>query len=314
MTDEPKVSIISPCYNGENYLHNFLESLIIQDYGNIVFYFVDDGSTDNTKDIFYSYIPKLEAKGWFVKYIFKENGGIASAINAALPLISGKYLIWPDCDDILYPNHISEKVKYMDENPEYGIAYCDIDIVKISDIENIIKTNDLGKYHKNAFNNILNNRLWVYAPIGVIVRCTALDDVIPNREIPNCKGAQNCQIQMPVLYKYKCGYINQSLGKYVLHSDSHSRINSKKFLNRRIQIIEVYIATILTLRYATKFEKFIFILITLKTNILMIISHYLMKIFSIKNKKKRVIITIFGIKIKISKTKNFNLEQIPRHD
>lgn len=301
MTDEPKVSIISPCYNGEKYLHNFLESLILQNYSNVEFYFVDDGSTDNTKDIFYSYIPKLEEKGWFVKYIFKENGGIASAINVALPLILGKYFIWPDSDDILYPNHIAEKVKYMEENQEYGIAYCDIDNVKISDIENIIKTNDLGKNHKNAFNNILNNRLWVYAPIGVIVRCIALDDVIPDRKIPDCQGGQNCQIQMPILYKYKCGYINQSLGKYVIRSDSHSRTNQSRFLKRRIQLIEIWIATILTLRYATKFEKFRFILTALKTNILMIISHYLMKIFSIKNKKKRIIITILGIKIKLRK-------------
>ena len=45
----PKVSIISPCYNGERYLNRFFDSLLIQNYKNVEFIFVDDGSTDNTK-------------------------------------------------------------------------------------------------------------------------------------------------------------------------------------------------------------------------------------------------------------------------
>ena len=48
---EPKVSLISPCHNGENYLTRFLDSLLVQTYTNVEFIFVDDGSTDKTSDI-----------------------------------------------------------------------------------------------------------------------------------------------------------------------------------------------------------------------------------------------------------------------
>ena len=153
----PKVSIITPCYNGEKHLEYFLNSLLTQDYFNVEFFFVDDGSTDNTKEIFYSYIPKLEEKGWNVKYIYKGNGGAASAINAALPLISGKYFIWPDSDDILYPNHISEKVKYMEQYPEYAIAYAISDIIKFENrdkITGIYESDFLAMGFKISIQNI----------------------------------------------------------------------------------------------------------------------------------------------------------------
>lgn len=60
---EPKVSLISPCYNGERYLSHFLDSLLLQNYNNVEFIFVDDGSTDKTREVFESYRKGLENKG-----------------------------------------------------------------------------------------------------------------------------------------------------------------------------------------------------------------------------------------------------------
>lgn len=47
-----KVSIISPCYNGAGYLARFLDSLMQQDYADVEFIFVNDGSTDDTENVF----------------------------------------------------------------------------------------------------------------------------------------------------------------------------------------------------------------------------------------------------------------------
>lgn len=48
-----KVSIISPCYNGAGYLARFLDSLMQQDYADVEFIFVNDGSTDDTENVFF---------------------------------------------------------------------------------------------------------------------------------------------------------------------------------------------------------------------------------------------------------------------
>ena len=297
--EKPKVSFITPCNNGEKYLENFLSSLLEQEYNNVELFFVDDGSTDKTKDIFSSYIPRLEEKGWQVKYIYKENGGAASAINVALPLITGKYLIWPDSDDVLYPTSISERVKFLEEHPEYGIVSSPIDVVKENKPDIIVKIWGFP-VDDEMFKHTLNEEHIIWT-LGNMVRTEVLFDTIPNKKIPECQGGQNCQILMPIFYKYRCGYIDKPLAKYVVHSDSHSRTNQKKFLKRRMQMIEIWIKTILTLRYAGKFEKFNYILQVLFRNFIRIIKHYLSLIYSIKTTKERIIITILGVKIKFKK-------------
>lgn len=119
-----KVSIISPCYNGAGYLARFLDSLMQQDYADVEFIFVNDGSTDDTENVFSAYRPRLEAKGWKVVYIKQENAGQAAALSAGLKVFTGEYLMWPDSDDILYAGHIAKKVALMEENPAAGIGFC----------------------------------------------------------------------------------------------------------------------------------------------------------------------------------------------
>ena len=152
--DKPKCTIISPCFNGEEYLENFLESLFIQTYTNVEFIFVNDGSTDKTEHIYYKYKTKLEDKGWTCKYIYQNNAGQAQAINTALKYVSGKYLIWPDSDDILYKNHIQEKIEFMEKNKEYGIAYCFIDDVYANNLDKIVHVRNIIPDNK-GFKNIL---------------------------------------------------------------------------------------------------------------------------------------------------------------
>ncbi len=69
-----KVSIIIPVYNGEKYIKESIESALNQTYTNIEIIVVNDGSKDNTDEICKSYGNKI-------KYIKKENGGVATALN-----------------------------------------------------------------------------------------------------------------------------------------------------------------------------------------------------------------------------------------
>ncbi len=60
---KPLVSIITPCYNGEKTAHRMIESVLAQTYSPIEYIFINDGSTDNTEELFNSYLPKFEEKG-----------------------------------------------------------------------------------------------------------------------------------------------------------------------------------------------------------------------------------------------------------
>ena len=255
--DAPKVTLISPCYNGEQYIRPFLDSLCQQDYSNVEFIFVNDGSTDKTEDVFMSYKPQLEEKGWTVLYIKQENAGQAAAINQGLKIFTGKYLIFPDSDDILYSNHISEKVKYMEKHPQYGIAYCNVDYVPEENLESIFYTKSIYStvLQKRVFEGLIKDKNVLWEPIGNIVRASVFLEVVPDRHIYEGRGGQNCQIQMPLVHKHPYGCLNKSLCKYVIRASSHCRTASKDYDRRIKDFTDIYLNTITSLTTADEEEK-----------------------------------------------------------
>lgn len=92
---EPKVSIIVPIYNVENYLRRCLDSLLSQSLREIEIIAVNDGSTDNSLEILEEYAQKDKR----IFLIDKENGGVSSARNEGLLATKGQYIGFVDPDD-----------------------------------------------------------------------------------------------------------------------------------------------------------------------------------------------------------------------
>lgn len=106
MKDSIIVSIIIPCYNQANYLPVSLESVLKQTYPNWECIIVNDGATDNTKQIAEEWCEKDDR----FKYIEKENGGLSSARNAGLNIASGDYIQFLDADDCLMPTKFEDSL------------------------------------------------------------------------------------------------------------------------------------------------------------------------------------------------------------
>lgn len=97
MEKEGLVSIIVPVYNVEEYLHECIDSVLIQTYKNFELILVDDGSTDCSKEICESYAEKDPR----IKVVGQTNGGASSARNTGLRNASGEYIYFLDSDDWL---------------------------------------------------------------------------------------------------------------------------------------------------------------------------------------------------------------------
>lgn len=95
----PLISFVVPVFNVEEYLEQCVSSILNQTYRNIEVILVDDGSTDNSGNICDSF-SKTDKR---VHVIHKSNGGLSSARNAGLRVVSGKYLIFTDSDDFVSP-------------------------------------------------------------------------------------------------------------------------------------------------------------------------------------------------------------------
>lgn len=111
------IDIIIPCYNGARYLRETLNSALAQTYKPVRILVVDDGSTDSSRRIVESYGP-------LVHYLYKENGGQASARNLGIANTEGEYLCLLDADDLLAPEMIERLVAKLENNPRADFVHC----------------------------------------------------------------------------------------------------------------------------------------------------------------------------------------------
>lgn len=104
MKDKPLASIIVNNYNYDRFLQDATDSALNQTYSNVEVIVVDDGSTDNSREIIGSYSKQIIP-------ILKQNGGQASAFNAGLVVSQGEVIIFLDSDDMLLPTAVAKAVK-----------------------------------------------------------------------------------------------------------------------------------------------------------------------------------------------------------
>jgi glycosyltransferase involved in cell wall biosynthesis len=99
---KPKISIIIPIYNVEQYLERCIESILFQSYKNYEIILVNDGSTDNSSLICDKYSEKFS----FIKAIHKNNGGLSDARNMGINHATGDYILFIDSDDFIADNSL----------------------------------------------------------------------------------------------------------------------------------------------------------------------------------------------------------------
>lgn len=90
MTDKaPLVSILTPTYNRDDFLPLAIESVLNQDYTNYEMLVVDDGSTDNTREVMEKYLQDER-----IKYSYQENQGQSVARNKALKIVKDTIFVF----------------------------------------------------------------------------------------------------------------------------------------------------------------------------------------------------------------------------
>lgn len=119
-SDNKKVSIIIPVYNGINFLREAIDSALAQTYPNIEVIVVNDGSTDagETERIALSYADKI-------RYYRKDNGGVATALNLGIEQMEGHYFSWLSHDDLYSQDKISKQVEALEKYGTPAVVYSD---------------------------------------------------------------------------------------------------------------------------------------------------------------------------------------------
>ena len=142
---EHEITIIVPVYNAEKYLKTCIESIINQSFQNWLLLLVDDGSTDESREICDQY----SAKDSRIKVIHKENGGSASARNVGLDNVSSDFVSMIDADDCVPVDYLEFLLDTLKSNDSDIVGHLfrgftddtELEDFRISDIEGLKVTN-----------------------------------------------------------------------------------------------------------------------------------------------------------------------------
>lgn len=122
----PKVTVLIPVFNREQFVDEAIRSVVEQDYEDFELLLVDDGSTDGTPDV----LAKWKQRDPRVVVVTApSNLGIPGALNLGLAHARGTYVARLDSDDLMMPRRLAEQVAVLDAHPEVVLVSCAYDVI-----------------------------------------------------------------------------------------------------------------------------------------------------------------------------------------
>jgi glycosyltransferase involved in cell wall biosynthesis len=221
-----QLSVIITVYNTEKYLRRCLESAICALPDNSEILIINDGSPDNSEAIILEFVNKYPSE---IKYIKKENSGLADTKNFALSRTEGEFIAFFDSDDYV-DKQIYSKLLYAAKAQDVLISICDIELVYEDGRPSFLAI-CRNEYREGAFFQAVDTPLMA-ASCNMVVHKSLYDGLL----FP--VGLNNEDIAVtPILYRRakNIAFVQEPLYKYYQRTES---IQSGMFGEHRFVIID----------------------------------------------------------------------------
>jgi glycosyltransferase involved in cell wall biosynthesis len=235
-----KVSIIIPSYNSAHFLPETLESVFNQDCGDYELIVVDDGSTDNTREL-------IESYGNRITYLYQENSGACSKPrNEGINIAKGEYISIFDSDDIMKPDKIRLQANFLDNNPDVGFVFtdfCDVrgKVVSHNHVGTCPLFNRLNK-QKVGKNEYIIDKTDSYETLlsenfvgasSMVFRKNLFEDIGPFDE--SLDSSEDIDFTLRVARKYNLGFVDKICHLRRLH-DGNMTTKAEKMFTRSLRV------------------------------------------------------------------------------
>ena len=219
----PKVTVYITNYNYGPYLEQAIQSVLNQTFTDYELIIIDDGSTDNSKEIINNY-----KKNKNVYAVFQKNKGLNTSNNVALNLARGKYIVRLDADDYFAPQAVELMVAELERMPGHALVFPDYYNIDIDG--NIIE-----EIKRHDFSN--NVTLFDQPAHGActMIRTDILRSIGGYDEEFNCQDGYDIWLRLLQLYPVK--NISLPLFFYRQHQKSITK-NEEQLFKTRTQIVE----------------------------------------------------------------------------
>ncbi len=209
------VSIIIPCYNAEKYIEKTIQSVLNQTYTNWELIVVNDGSSDNSKQI----IEDLASNENRLLVYNKKNTGVSDSRNYGLEKSQGEFIAFLDADDIWHNEYLEKQIDIL-LSTNSTLSYT---ATKLIDEFG----NELNKQIRGENNPQLNDFLvqkfnYNTNPSGIVYKRSCFEKVSGFDIQLSNNADQDILIQM-LSQGYSIGYIDEILWDYRIHNNNMSK-------------------------------------------------------------------------------------------
>ncbi len=220
----PMISVIIPTFNYAEFIPDAIESVLSQTFEDLEIIVVDDGSTDNTKDVLNKYSDKI-------KYYYQDNKGPASARNLGIKNASGSYICFLDSDDIFIPNKLQVQIDTFNSISNQNTALLYSNFTSVNKKLNLsIQHYQCPRFksHKHALGYLIKHNF--INTSTVMIKKDCLYNVgLFDEEL---KYLEDYDLWLKLGYKYEFFHITKSLVKTRSHNKNYSRqVSSSVKLN-----------------------------------------------------------------------------------
>jgi len=216
--NQPLVSIIMNCYNGEDFLHQSIESVLSQTYKNWELIFWDNRSNDKSSKIFKSYDDER-----LKYYCAPEHTLLSQARNEAIKKSSGEFISFLDVDDFWEKDKLTLQIPLF-KNLKVGVVYGNLFIINEK-----LNTKKIFLKGKKPKGFILDELLKNYCTslVTLVIRKSFLNtyDQIFDKSF-HIMGDFDLIIRMSTKYQFDC--VEKPIAFYRIHKKNESLINKSK--------------------------------------------------------------------------------------
>lgn len=119
---QKRISVVIPTYNCSRYIPMALRSVLEQSYGDIEIIVVDDGSTDDTRNVVQPFLRQI-------KYLYQSNRGVSASRNLGIAEATGEYIALLDADDRWEKNKLKMQEAILDSLPSIQMVFSDFNTI-----------------------------------------------------------------------------------------------------------------------------------------------------------------------------------------
>jgi glycosyltransferase involved in cell wall biosynthesis len=203
--DLPLVSIITPAYNRASYLDETIQSILKQDYPRIEYIVLDDGSTDNTREVLEKYTGRIIWES-------HPNMGETRTVNKGWSMAHGEIVAVVNSDDPLLPGAVSTAVAFMQAHPDILVAYPDWNYIDQD-------SNVTGHIQVREYDYLYMVRRHFCTPgPGAFIRCKAFE--LTEMRHPEFKYVADFEYWLRLGLYGKFARIPRTLATFRVHPDS----------------------------------------------------------------------------------------------